>query len=128
MDILSSRVIIHPVDLDGSRAFYEGVLGLSIYRQWGVGVAYFIGGGHLELSGGNSGSLTQHGSTTLWLQVPSLDGVEAQLRAQDVTIVKPAATMPWGLVELWIHDPDNNELRLIEIPETHPIRQRPPGA
>jgi len=125
VDILSSRVIIHPVDLDRSRAFYEGVLELSIYRQWGVGVAYFIGGGHLELSGGSARGL--HGASTLWLQVPSLEGIEAQLRQQGVAIVKPAATMPWGLVELWIHDPDGNELRLIEVPESHPIRQRPPG-
>lgn len=125
MDILSSRVIIHPVDLDRSRVFYEDVLGLSIYRQWGVGVAYFIGGGHLELSGG--GGPGSHGSTTLWLQVPSLHDVEGQLQQQGVPVVKPTETMPWGLVELWVQDPDGNELRLIEIPETHPIRQRPPG-
>ncbi|MFN0029600.1 MAG: VOC family protein [Acidimicrobiales bacterium] len=124
MDILSSRVIIHAVDLSRSRAFYEDVLGLSIYRQWGVGVAYFIGGGHLELSGSSSRT---HASTTLWLQLPSLNGVEAQLRQQGVPIVKPAEAMPWGLIELWVQDPDGNELRLIEIPETHPIRQRPPG-
>ncbi len=125
MDILSSRVIIHATDLERSRAFYENVLGLSIYRQWGVGVAYFIGGGHLELSGG--GGRSGHGSTTLWLQVPSLDGVERHLQQQGVAVRKPTETMPWGLIELWVQDPDGNELRLIEIPETHPIRQRPPG-
>ncbi len=122
MDILSSRVIIHPRDLERSRRFYEDVLGLSIYRQWGVGVAYFIGGGHLELSRGDG-----QDRTTLWLQIPSLDGIQDSLRAADVVVTKEAEHMPWGLIELWINDPDGNELRLIEIPEAHPIRQRPPG-
>ncbi len=122
MDILSSRVIIHPRDLERSRRFYEDVLGLSIYRQWGVGVAYFIGGGHLELSRGDG-----QDRTTLWLQIPSLDGIQDSLRAANVVVTKEAEHMPWGLIELWINDPDGNELRLIEIPEAHPIRQRPPG-
>jgi predicted enzyme related to lactoylglutathione lyase len=124
MEILSSRVIIHPVDLSASRAFYEGVLGLSIYREWGVGVAYFIGGGRLELSGGSAGG-ARAGPTTLWLQVPTLDGVEAELRASGVAVHKPAETMPWGLIELWIGDPDGNELRLVEVPAGHPLRSRP---
>ena len=122
MDILSSRVIIHPRDLERSRRFYEDVLGLSIYRQWGVGVAYFIGGGHLELSRGDG-----QDRTTLWLQIPSLDGIQDSLRAANVVVTKNTEHMPWGLIELWINDPDGNELRLIEIPEAHPIRQRPPG-
>jgi predicted enzyme related to lactoylglutathione lyase len=122
MEVLSSRVIIHPVDLAASRAFYEDVLGLSIYREWGVGVAYFIGGGRLELSAGPPG-----GPTTLWLQVPDLDGVEAELRTAGVAIRKPAETMPWGLIELWIGDPDGNELRLVEVPADHPLRIRPRG-
>ena len=122
MDILSSRVIIHPRDLERSRRFYEDVLGLSIYRQWGVGVAYFIGGGHLELSRGDG-----QDRTTLWMQIPSLDGVEDSLRAAGVVVTKAAEPMPWGLIELWMNDPDGNELRLVEVPETHPIRQRPPG-
>lgn len=120
MDILSSRVIVHPSDLAASRAFYEDVIGLSIYREWGVGVAYFIGGGHLELSAGEG-----HGATTLWLQVPSLDGVEERLRAAGVSVRKPAQQMPWGLIELWVADPDGNELRFVEVPTDHPIRIRP---
>lgn len=120
MEILSSRVIVHPRDLAASRAFYEGVIGLSIYREWGVGVAYFLGGGHLELSAGPA-----HGATTLWLQVPSLDGVEAALRSAGVMVSKRAERMPWGLIELWVADPDGNELRLVEVPVDHPIRVRP---
>jgi catechol 2,3-dioxygenase-like lactoylglutathione lyase family enzyme len=119
VEILSSRVIVHPADLARSRRFYEGVLGLSIYREWGVGVCYFLGGGRLELSAGPPG-----GPTTLWLQVPSLAGVADELAAAGVPIVKPTETMPWGLVELWVADPDGNELRLVEVPPTHPLRTR----
>jgi hypothetical protein len=32
--------------------------------------------------------------------------------------------MPWGLVELWVEDLDGNELRLVEVPPTHPLRRR----
>jgi hypothetical protein len=32
--------------------------------------------------------------------------------------------MPWGLLELWVEDPDGNELRFIEVPEDHPLRRR----
>jgi predicted enzyme related to lactoylglutathione lyase len=125
MQVLSSRVIVHPADLARSRRFYEDVIGLSVSREWGVGVAYFLGGGLLELSGAVVGedALVTRG-TTLWLQVPALDGVETELRAAGVTVVKPAERMPWGLVELWVHDPDGNELRLVEVPTDHPLRRR----
>lgn len=122
LQVLSSRVIVHVADLGRSRRFYEEVLGLHIYREWGVGVAFFLGGGFLELSGGPSA-----GGTTLWLQVPSLLGLEDELRAAGVTIRKPTEVMPWGLVELWAEDPDGNELRLVEVPPHHPLRRRAPG-
>ena len=123
LQVLSSRVIVHVVDLGRSRRFYEEVLGLAVYREWGVGVAFFLGGGFLELSAG-----PRPGGTTLWLQVPTLAGLEDELRAAGVAIRKPTEVMPWGLVELWAGDPDGNELRLVEVPVDHPLRRRPPGS
>jgi catechol 2,3-dioxygenase-like lactoylglutathione lyase family enzyme len=119
VEILSSRVILHPRDLGAARRFYEDILGLRVYREWGVGVAYFLGGGFLELSNGPGG-----GRATLWLQVPALGGVEGDLSAAGVVVRKPTEVMPWGLVELWVEDLDGNELRLVEVPPTHPLRRR----
>ena len=47
MDILSSRILLRPSDLDRSRRFYRDVLGLAIYREFGPpedpGVVFFLG-------------------------------------------------------------------------------------
>jgi hypothetical protein len=37
MEILASRILLHPGDLDRSLAFYEQTIGLAIYREWGTG-------------------------------------------------------------------------------------------
>ena len=55
MEVLASRLILHPSDMAQSRHFYEQVLGLRIYHEYGdasavIGVVYFLGGGFLELS------------------------------------------------------------------------------
>ena len=55
MEVLSSRVLLQPVDFERSLRFYAESLGLHVYRQWGSGstrgVVFFLGGGLLELSG-----------------------------------------------------------------------------
>ena len=35
MDVLSSRILLHPADLGRSRQFYREVLGLAVYREFG---------------------------------------------------------------------------------------------
>ncbi|HEY1854278.1 MAG TPA: hypothetical protein VGG40_06790 [Solirubrobacterales bacterium] len=37
MEILASRILLHPTDLDRSLRFYEQALGLAVYREWGTG-------------------------------------------------------------------------------------------
>ena len=62
---------------------------------------------------------------TLWLQVPDVDSEHARLAATgEVAVVTPPATMPWGLREMWIEDPDGVRIVLVEVPEGHPIRSR----
>jgi catechol 2,3-dioxygenase-like lactoylglutathione lyase family enzyme len=127
VDVLGSRIILRVPDLDGSRAFYEDTLGLTVYREYGAGgattgVVYFLGGGHLELTEGD-GPLAADG-VVVWLQVPDLAAEERRLAAAGVRIRKPTGRMPWGLLECWIEDVDGLELRLVEVPPDHPIRRR----
>lgn len=35
MEVLSSRILLRPVDLGLSRRFYRYVLGLAVYREFG---------------------------------------------------------------------------------------------
>lgn len=35
MDILGSRILLHPTDLARSHAFYRDTLSLAIYREYG---------------------------------------------------------------------------------------------
>jgi catechol 2,3-dioxygenase-like lactoylglutathione lyase family enzyme len=126
VEVLSSRVILRARDLARTRAFYEHTLGLRIYREYGAGgdisgVVYFLGGGFLEITGGGTGTSS---TAILWIQVPDVAAEANRLGAAGVTIRKPAERMPWGLVELWIEDPDGTELRLVEVPDDHPLRQR----
>ena len=39
MEVLASRLILHPSDLAQSRHFYEQVLGLRIFHEYGDGSA-----------------------------------------------------------------------------------------
>jgi catechol 2,3-dioxygenase-like lactoylglutathione lyase family enzyme len=59
MEVLSSRILLRPGDLDRSRRFYRDVLGLAIYREFGPpddpGVVFFLGPGLLEVSGHTAG-------------------------------------------------------------------------
>ena len=125
MEVLSSRVLLSPVDFERSRRWYAEALGLRVYREFGVdgrvtGVVFFLGGGFLELS-----SAGTHAPLTLWLQVPDVDAEHERLAASaEVTITSPPETMPWGLREMWIDDPDGVHIAIVEVPENHPIRRR----
>jgi predicted enzyme related to lactoylglutathione lyase len=126
MEVLSSRVLLRPSDFDRTRAFYEGVLGLRIYREYGSGrsrgVVYFLGGGFLEVSG--AAPPADRGRISLWLQVPDLAAAAADLRGAGVEILAGPERMPWGLLEMWIRDPDEVRIVLVEVPPDHPLRRR----
>jgi predicted enzyme related to lactoylglutathione lyase len=125
VEVLSSRVLYRCRDFDGLRRFYLETVGLQVAREYGpreelLGVVLFLGGGFLELIRASTPSPT----VTLWLQVRDARAEEDRLRAVGVEVVKGVERMPWGLVESWIHDPEGNELRLVEVPDDHPIRRR----
>lgn len=125
--VLSSRTLVRPTDLERSRAFYRDDLGLSIYREFGTGpergTVFFLGGGYLEVAG-HSDTPTAPG-TQLWLQVPDVAAVHEHLLGRGVEILREPKREPWGLIEMWISDPDGLRLCVVEVPEDHPIRHRP---
>ncbi|MFF9278012.1 VOC family protein [Streptomyces griseosporeus] len=125
--VLSSRTLLRPTDPERSRVFYGEQLGLSVYREFGTGpergTVYFLGGGFLELSGRSDTPPSP--AVRLWLQVPDAAAAERELRAKGVPIVRPPLREPWGLVEMWIADPDGTQIVLVEIPADHPLRYRP---
>ncbi|HEV2758932.1 MAG TPA: VOC family protein [Acidimicrobiales bacterium] len=125
MEVLSSRVIYRSSNFDALRQFYEQTVGLQVYREYGagdrvLGVVFFLGGGFLEITRASTSSP----SITLWVQVRDVRAEEDRLRAAGVKVVKPVERMPWGLIESWVHDQEGNDLRLVEVPDDHPIRRR----
>ena len=123
MDVLSSRVLLHPRDWERSFHFYRDLLGLKIYREWRGAAVFFLGGGFLELSGRADDEAlgeTPH----LWLQVEDVEAEFQRLRGLKVEVVEAPVRKPWGLVEMRLADPDGFRLVVVEVPEDHPLRRR----
>jgi predicted enzyme related to lactoylglutathione lyase len=126
MEVLSSRVLLHPNDFERSLRFYSESLGLHIYREWGSGsnrgVVFFLGGGFLELSG--SSHTTANENVGLWLQVRDVDAVGDALKETREEVIELPTDKPWGLREMQIRDPDGLRIVIVEVPENHPLRRR----
>lgn len=125
MEVLSSRVLIRPSDLERSRRFYGETLELPIYREFGDGptrgTVFFTGGGFLEVAGGSEERATP--AVQLWLQVRDATAAHDTLRERGVDVVRAPQREPWGLVEMWIEDPDGVRIAIVEVPPDHPIRR-----
>src|SRR5580693_4124813 len=113
MEILSSRVLLRPADLDRSRRFYRDVLGL----------AFFLGQGLLEVSGHGPGPSGD--PVMIWLQVRDVRAEHHRLAAAGARVVREPDVEPWGLTEMWIEDPDGVRIVLVEVPAGHPLRRDP---
>jgi predicted enzyme related to lactoylglutathione lyase len=46
-----------------------------------------------------------------------------RLRTAGVTVTQPPRREPWGLIEMWIADPDGVRIALVEVPDDHPLRR-----
>jgi catechol 2,3-dioxygenase-like lactoylglutathione lyase family enzyme len=126
MEVLSSRVLLSPSDLERSLRFYEETLGLAVYREWGRGpgrgVVFFLGGGLLEVSG--SSDAPASGAVRLFVQVRDLRAERDRLAGLGVPIEREPSLQPWGLLEMVVRDPDGLALVLVEVPSDHPLRRR----
>jgi catechol 2,3-dioxygenase-like lactoylglutathione lyase family enzyme len=132
MEVLSSRVLLRPADPARSRRFYRDTLGLAVYREFGSpeapGVVFFLGSGFLEVSGRAMAPPGEH--LALWMQVRDVHAEHRRLVGLGVTILREPRREAWGLVELWIADPDGVRIVIVEVPDEHPLRrdQRSPTA
>ena len=129
MEVLSSRVIVYPQDFARTVAWYDDVLGLARYREFGsagriTGVVYFLGTGFLEVSSHGGPFGAADGSVRLWLQVRDVDAEAAGLAAAGAAVLEEPADRPWGLREAWVADPDGLRLCLVQVPDDHPLRRR----
>jgi catechol 2,3-dioxygenase-like lactoylglutathione lyase family enzyme len=127
VDVLSSRILLRPADLDRSHRFYRDVLGLAVYREFGSpaapGLVFFLGPGFLEVSGHAAGS--PGAAVMIWLQVRDVRAEHERLAAAGVRVLRQPQAEPWGLTEMWIEDPDGVRIVLVEVPADHPIRRDP---
>ena len=123
--MLTSRTLLHPSDPTASHRFYRDVLGLAIYREFGPpeypGLVFFLGQGLLEVSGRSSGEPGT--ALEIWLQVRDIEAEHERLLAAGAPVTRPPRLEPWGLVEMWIKDPDGVRIVLVQIPDDHPLRR-----
>ena len=130
MEVLSSRLLIRSPDPGRSRRFYRDVLGLAVYREFGPagnpGIVFFAGPGFIEVSpGGGPGADAVGPPHAIWLQVRDVAAEHTRLTEAGVTVMRGPRREPWGLIEMWIEDPDGTPLVLVQVPEDHPLRRDP---
>jgi predicted enzyme related to lactoylglutathione lyase len=126
VEILTSRVLLRPTDLERSLRFYEHTVGLAIYREWGTGpargVVFFLGGGGLlEISGTSPDPPSP--AISLVLQVRDVNATDQRLTEQGVPTDAKPERKPWGLIEMTARDPDGLALIIVEVPVEHPRRR-----
>jgi hypothetical protein len=61
----------------------------------------------------------------IWLQVRDVHAEHERLTAAGARVLRAPATEPWGLIEMWVEDPDGVRIVIVEVPADHPIRRDP---
>jgi catechol 2,3-dioxygenase-like lactoylglutathione lyase family enzyme len=109
-------------DLDASRAFYEGVLGLEVARRDPDRIVFRTGGG-TQIVVTESTVGTADRQTQLAWRVPDIRAAVAELRAMGVTIedyVAPDPPTDDGVADMghswaaWFIDPSGNALAVVQ--------------
>lgn len=124
MEILSARTLLRPADYKRTLEFYRDGLGLAIAREYPGGTVFFAGQALLEVAAhGRADDAPSGFSGALWLQVRDAEAAVAELTLRGISIDREPVCEPWGLIEMWLRDPDGVPIVLVEIPSEHPIRR-----
>jgi catechol 2,3-dioxygenase-like lactoylglutathione lyase family enzyme len=124
VEILSARTLLRPADYERTLAFYRDGLGLAIAREYPGGTVFFAGQALLEVAAhGRAEDAPSGFSGALWLQVRDAEAAMAELTLRGIPIDREPVREPWGLIEMWLRDPDGVPIVLVEIPPEHPIRR-----
>lgn len=124
MDILGSRIILRPTDYATTLAFYRDGLGLAIAREYPGGTVFFAGQSLVEVAAhGRADDAPEGFSGAIWLQVRDASDAASELALKGVPIDRAPQREPWGLIEMWVRDPDGVPIVFVEIPPDHPIRR-----
>jgi catechol 2,3-dioxygenase-like lactoylglutathione lyase family enzyme len=125
VDVLASRILLHPAEVERSLRFYGETLGLAVFRECGSGahrgVVFFLGAGLLEISG--SSGEPPSGAVRLLLQVRDVRREWLRLAGAGVVIEEEPTAKPWGLIEMVVRDPDGLVIVIVEVPPHHPQRR-----
>ena len=109
-------------DLDASRAFYEGLLGLAVARRDPDRIVFRCGGG-TQIAVTESTVGTADTQTQLAWRVPDIRAAVAELRAMGVRIedyVAPDPETDDGVADMghswaaWFIDPSGNALAIVQ--------------
>ncbi len=115
--------ILLALDLDASRAFYHGVLGLEILREDPDDRIVFRGGAGTQLVVTKSTVGTRDTQTQMAWRVPDIHAAVAELRAMGVRIEEYQAPDPVtvdGIADMghswaaWFIDPSRNVLAVVQ--------------
>jgi hypothetical protein len=91
--------------------------GIPVIGAW----RFFLGQGFLEVAGRSKEAVAR--GLAIWLQVRDVQAEYERLRVAGVRVRREPKQESWGLVEMWIEDPDGVRIVLVEVPENHPLRR-----
>jgi catechol 2,3-dioxygenase-like lactoylglutathione lyase family enzyme len=110
---------VYGSDLERSRAFYEGLLGMQFLCEMSPGVLLSVGESQVYLEGGrepaDSPRMTGVG-TSLCLDCASVRTAERRLRAADVEFVEDYRELGSDFAMFRVLDPDGNVVELVGKP------------
>ncbi len=56
--------------------------------------------------------------------IADLAAAHREFTAHDVPVLREPRREPWGLLEMWVSDPDGVRICVVEVPADHPLRLR----